>query len=63
MSYNIQLVDIENIRIGDMVLCNEGYIRTVCRNNITCGFMGLCIFGDSYKLGREKVKKVTDLKV
>lgn len=58
MSYDIQLIDKEDIKIGDIILCNDGEIRTVCKNNITNGFMGLCLFGDSYRLGIEKVKKV-----
>nr|WP_024835442.1 hypothetical protein [Clostridium sp. 12(A)] len=62
MSYDIQLTDKEDIRIGDTILCNDGNIRTVCRNNITRGFTGLCIFGDPYRLGYEKVKKVINLK-
>lgn len=62
MSYDIQLTDKENIKIGDTILCNDGNIRTVCRNNITRGFTGLCIFGDPYRLGLEKVKKVINLK-
>jgi len=62
MNYEIQLTHKENIRIGDTVLCNDEKLRTVCRNNITRGFMGLCLFGDSYQLGREKVKKVINLK-
>lgn len=62
MSYDIQLVNKEVIEVGDTILCNDGKLRTVCRNNITRGFMGLCLFGDSYKLGSEKVKKVVNLK-
>lgn len=62
MSYDIQLVDKMDIRIGDTILCNDENMRTVCRNNITYGFMGLCIFGDSYRLRKEKVKKVVNLK-
>ena len=62
MNYDIQLTHKENISIGDTILCNDGNLRTVCRNNITIGFMGLCLFGDSYQLGREEVKKVINLK-
>lgn len=58
MSYDIQLIDKEDIKIGDIILCNDGDNRTVCKNNIMNGFMGLCLFGDSYRLGIEKVKKV-----
>lgn len=58
--YTITLVHIDDIRIGDSVLCPDGRIRTVCRNNIKSSiFMGTTLFGDSYKLGTEPVKKVT----
>lgn len=62
MSYDIQLTNKENIKTGDTILCNDGKLRTVCRNNITNGFMGLCLFGDSYQLGCKKVKRVINLK-
>lgn len=62
MSYDIQLTNKDNIKIGDTILCNDGKLRTVCRNNRTNGFMGLCLFGDSYRLGHEKVKRVINLK-
>lgn len=61
MSYDIVLTDKEEVKTGDTILCNDGNIRTVCRNNITTGFMGKCIFGDPYRLGLEKVKKVVNL--
>lgn len=61
MKYNIILVHKNCIKIGDIILCKDGKVRTVCRNNITNGFMGLCLFGDSYRLGQEPVKKITDL--
>lgn len=56
------LVDKEDIKIGDTILCDDEKIRTVCKNNIKRGFTGLCIFGNPYKLGHEKVKKVINLK-
>lgn len=63
MKYNILLTDKEKIKIGDTILCKDGNIRTVCKNNITKNeFTGLCIFGNPYKLGFEKVKKVINLK-
>lgn len=63
MSCGIKLVNKEDIQIGDTILCKDGILRTVCRNNITnVGFMGLCLFGDSYRVGYEKVKKVINLK-
>jgi hypothetical protein len=62
MSYDIQLTNKEDIKIGDTILCDDGKIRTVCRNNVTHGFTGLCLFGNPYRLGLEKVKKVINLK-
>lgn len=59
MNYDIKLVDKEDINVGDAIICEDGIMRTVSRNNITRdSFMGLCIFGSSYKLGYQKVKKV-----
>lgn len=48
----------ENIKVGDTILCSDGIMRTVSKNNITNGFCGICIFGDSYQLGQKPVKKV-----
>lgn len=63
MSYDTQLVNKNDIQVGDIIVCKDGKIRTVCRNNITNdSFMGLCLFGDSYHLGREPVTKVMNLK-
>lgn len=56
--YEIRNVHKDTIKVGDTILCSDGLMRTVCRNNITSGFCGTCIFGDSYKLGRLPVKKV-----
>lgn len=62
MSYDIALTDKEEIKVGDTILCEDGNMRTVCKNNITTGFTGRCIFGNPYRLGQEKVKKVINLK-
>lgn len=56
--YEIANVHKDTIKVGDTILCSDGLMRTVCRNNITSGFCGICIFGDSYQLGRIPVKKV-----
>lgn len=56
--YEIRNVHKETIKVGDTVLCPDGLMRTVCLNNITNGFCGICIFGDSYQLGQKPVKKV-----
>lgn len=52
-------VNIKDIRIGDAVL-HEGYIRTVGANNLKhSDFMGITLWGDSYKLGYKLVKRIT----
>ena len=57
-SFKIVEVDKENIRHGDAIEHN-GVIQTVSRSDIRRNnFTGLTIFGDSYRLGRQKVKKV-----
>lgn len=56
--YEIVNVHKDTIKVGDTILCEDGLMRTVCRNNITSGFCGTCIFGDSYQLGHLPVKKV-----
>lgn len=56
--YEIRNVHKDTIKVGDTILCADGLMRTVCRNNITSGFCGTCIFGDSYQLGYLPVKKV-----
>ena len=46
------------IQSGDTILHN-GKMMTVCKRDITrCSFMGICIFGDSYKSGYQLVKKM-----
>ena len=49
------------ISAGDTVEHN-GELKTVCGNNIKRGFMGITLFGDSYRLGSLPVIKVTELK-
>ncbi len=58
----IELVDISTIRAGDTIV-HDGKLRTVCNNNIQyCSFMGITLFGDSYKSGHTKVKLVANLR-
>ena len=57
-SFKIVEVDKESILHGDAIEHN-GVIQTVSRSDIIRNnFTGLTIFGDSYRLGRQKVKKV-----
>lgn len=51
-------VHISTIKPFDTVFHN-GKIRTVCSNDLSrSGFMGLTLFGDSYRLGYALVKKI-----
>lgn len=56
--YEIRNVHKDTIKVGDTILCSDGLMRTVCKSNITNGFCGICIFGESYQLGLLPVKKV-----
>lgn len=63
MKYGIKEVHKREIRVGDTILWHDGSLKTVCRENIThSNFMGICLFGDSFRLGYQKVKKVINLK-
>jgi hypothetical protein len=52
---------IDLISHGDTVE-HYGELRTVCSSDINSGFMGVTIFGDSYRLGTLPVIRVTELK-
>lgn len=58
MNYKIKEVHISTIKVDDIVLCPDGNIRTVGPNNFKKGFMGVTLWGDSYRLGTIPVKKV-----
>lgn len=52
-------VHISQIRPGDTILHTDGMVRTVCPKNITrSSFMGISLFGDTYRLGTLPVKKL-----
>lgn len=56
-------VHISVIKNGDTIIFNDGLLTTVGHSNIKrCPFMGITIFGDSYKLGHQKVKLVEFIK-
>lgn len=59
MTFPIELVHINQIRPGDIVFHN-GKEMTVCRNNLTRSAChdGQNLFGDSYKAGTQKVKRI-----
>lgn len=50
MNYHIKKTHISQIAVGDTVEIN-GVLKTVCAHNIKKGFMGITLFGDSYRLG------------
>lgn len=52
-------VHASTISIGDIIICNDGFERTIGKGNIKRdSFLGITIFGDNYKMGRIPVKKV-----
>ena len=53
-----EFVHITCINAGDTVII-DGIMKTVCKSNIKTGFMGRTLFGDSHRLGLDKIKKVT----
>lgn len=57
-NYKIIETHIDNIMVGDTVLCEDGLIRTVSKNNIHSFGGERTLFGDSYHLGYKKVKKI-----
>ena len=59
VSRKIVEVHISTISIGDSIICNDGFERTIGKGNIKRdSFMGTTILGDSYKMGHIPVKKV-----
>jgi hypothetical protein len=53
-----EFVYITCINAGDTVLI-DGIMKTVCKCDIKVGFMGRTLFGDSHRLGLDKIEKVT----
>ena len=59
MNYTIEEINISQVRSGDTILHTDGLVRTVSDNNIKRSpFMGVTLFGDSYKLGTLPVKRL-----
>jgi hypothetical protein len=56
-NYEIKIINIQEVQAGDTVEHN-GQLKTVCQNNIHTGFIGITLFGDSYRMGTIPVKKV-----
>jgi hypothetical protein len=58
-----RLVHKEEVKPGDAIRLN-GKVRTVCRSDFTrSDFMRLSIFGDSFRLGYQKVELVEFVEV
>ena len=62
-NYRVTEVHISCIKSGDTIIHNDGKLTTVCKNNIKRdSFMGITLFGDSYKLGYQLVKRIEFIK-
>ena len=58
----IKMVHKSEIKVGDTVIHN-GEVRTVGKETLGSDeFMGLLLWGDSYRLGNQNVKLVTEVK-
>lgn len=63
-SCDIEEVNKEKIKGGDTILLDDGVTKTICRQDITLNsFVGRCICGDSYKIGKRLVRRVLNLKI
>ena len=61
---NIEEVHKTEIKGGDTILTDNGATKTICAEDIKINsFFGRCICGDSYKLGKKLVRRVTNLKM
>jgi len=61
LKYKIVEVNISAIKNGDTILHTDKKVYTVNNCNIKRGFMGITLFGDSYKMGNTLVKKIKTL--
>lgn len=61
---DIEEVNKEKINGGDTILLDSGVTRTIHAQDITLNsFVGCCICGDCYRLGKRLVKRVKSLKM
>ncbi|MFA5669889.1 MAG: hypothetical protein WCX83_00310 [Candidatus Cloacimonas sp.] len=57
-AFTLEEVHKNLIGVGDIII-HHGKDRTVCKKDITrCDFFGIKLFGDSYVLGYQKVKRL-----
>lgn len=54
IDYTLKPTPISRVRVGDVIL-RGGKLKTVGSQNIKRGGMGITLFGDSYKLGKDPV--------
>ena len=57
---NMKIVEvhISTIKNGDTIIFTDSKLTTVGNKNIKNGFCGITLFGDSYRSGTVKVKKI-----
>lgn len=61
---DIEEVHKTEIKGGDTILSDNGDTKTICAQDITLNsFVGRCICGDCYRLGKRLVKRVKSLKM
>lgn len=56
--YSLKPTHISQVRPGDIIL-HEGILKTLGKNNIKSGFMGITLWGDCYRLGNKAVLVAT----
>lgn len=49
---------VSEVAPGDTII-HDGHHRTVCKKDLGRGFMGVTVFGDSYRLGSIPITRVT----
>lgn len=59
--YEVVPTPVEQILPGDTVEV-DGVLRSVCKNDLKRGFMGVTLFGDSYKAGTVPVSRVVTVR-
>lgn len=57
-----EMVHVSDIKVGDCIE-HQGKLMTVCNKDIKRGFMGITIFGDSYRSGRAPVVRATPIHI
>lgn len=58
MTMITEKVHISLIRGGDVVICSDGLARTVNKKDLKRGFMGITLWGNSYRMGTTLVERI-----